>query len=123
MKLSEIQGERAIEVIADLIEPLSNIAIDPNIKSVLSFKKKENETAEEAAVKAIQKNIPVLLKHHKKDVAKVLGVLEGVDPEKLNILEILKGRTDMMTDKALMQLFSSAVLTEEAVPHTEEFSK
>jgi hypothetical protein len=123
MKLSEIQGERAIEVIADLIEPLSNIAIDPNIKSVLSFKKKENETAEEAAVKAIQKNIPVLLKHHKKDVAKVLGVLEGVDPEKLNILEILKGLTDMMTDKALMQLFSSAVLTEEAVPHTEEFSK
>jgi hypothetical protein len=123
MKLSEIQGERAIEVIADLIEPLSNIAIDPNIKSVLSFKKKENETAEEAAVKAIQKNIPVLLKHHKKDVAKVLGVLEGVDPEKLNILEILKGLTDMMADKALMQLFSSAVLTEEAVPHTEEFSK
>ncbi|MEE0899336.1 MAG: hypothetical protein UIM25_00420 [Bacteroidales bacterium] len=123
MKLSEIKGERAIEVIADLIEPLSNIAIDPNIKSVLSFKKKENETAEEAAVKAIQKNIPVLLKHHKKDVAKVLGVLEGVDPEKLNILEILKGLTDMMTDKALMQLFSSAVLTEEAVPHTEEFSK
>lgn len=123
MKLSEIQGERAIEVIADLIEPLSNIAIDPNIKSVLSFKKKENETAEEAAINAIKKNIPVLLKHHKKDVAKVLGVLEGVDPEKLNILEILKGLTDMMTDKALMQLFSSAVLTEEAVPHTEEFSK
>lgn len=123
MKLSEIQGERAIEVIADLIEPLSNIAIDPNIKSVLSFKKKENETAEEAAVKAIQKNIPVLLKHHKKDVAKVLGVLEGVDPEKLNILEILKGLTDMMTDKALMQLFSSAVLTEGAVPHTEDSSK
>ena len=41
----------------------------------------------------------------------------------LYILEILKGLTDMMTDKALMQLFSSAVLTEEAVPHTEDYSK
>ena len=123
MKLSEIQGEKAIEVIADLIEPFANIATDPNIKTALTFTKKEGETAEEAAVKAIKKNIPVLLKNHKKDVAKILGILQGVDPEKLTILEILKGLTDMMTDRALMQLFSSAVLTEEAVPLTEDYSK
>lgn len=123
MRLSEIQGERAIEVIADLIEPFSNIATDPNIKSVLQIRKKENETAEEAAIRAIKKNIPVLLKEHKKDVAQVIGILEGIDPEKLNILEIVKGLSEMMTDKTLMQLFSSAVLTEEAVPLTEEFSK
>ena len=123
MRLSEIQGERAIEVIADLIEPFSNIATDPNIKSVLQIRKKENETAEEAAIRAIKKNIPVLLKDHKKDVAQVIGILEGIDPEKLNILEIVKGLSEMMTDRTLMQLFSSAVLTEEAVPLTEEFSK
>jgi hypothetical protein len=123
MKLSEIQGEHAIEVIADLIEPFANIATDPSIKSVLKFHKKENETAEEAAVKAIKKNIPVLLKNHKKDIAQVVGVLEGIDSQKLNILEIVKGLYEMISDKALMQLFSSAVLTEEAVPHTEEFSK
>lgn len=123
MKLSEIQGERAIEVIADLIEPFSNIATDPNIKSVLQIRKKENETAEEAAIRAIKKNIPVLLKEHKKDVAQCIGILEGIDPEKLNILEIIKGLSEMMTDKTLMQLFSCAVLTEGAVPLTEEFSK
>lgn len=123
MRLSEIQGERAIEVIADLIEPFSNIATDPNIKSVLQIRKKENETAEEAAIRAIKKNIPVLLKDHKKDVAQVIGILEGIDPEKLNILEIVKGLSEMMTDKTLMQLFSSAVLTEGAVPLTVEFSK
>lgn len=122
MRLSEIQGERAIEVIADLIEPFSNIATDPNIKSVLQIRKKENETAEEAAIRAIKKNIPVLLKDHKKDVAQVIGILEGIDPEKLNILEIVKGLSEMMTDKTLMQLFSSAVL-EGAVPLTVEFSK
>lgn len=123
MRLSEIQGERAIEVIADLIEPFSNIATDPKIKSVLQIRKKENETAEEAAIRAIKKNIPVLLKEHKKDVAQVIGILEGIDPEKLNILEIIKGLSEMMTDKTLMQLFSSAVLTEGAVPLTVEFSK
>lgn len=123
MKLSEIQGERAIEVIADLIEPFANIATDPEIKNALTFTKEEGETAEEAAIKAIKKNIPVLLKNHKKDVAKVLGILEGVDPEKLTILEILKGLTDMMTDQALMRLFSSAALTEVKMPLTEEFSK
>lgn len=123
MRLSEIQGERAIEVIADLIEPFSNIATDPNIKSVLQIRKKENETAEEAAIRAIKKNIPVLLKEHKKDVAQVIGILEGIDPEKLNVLEIIKGLSEMMTDKTLMQLFSSAVLTEEAVPLTVDYSK
>lgn len=123
MRLSEIQGERAIEVIADLIEPFSNIATDPNIKSVLQIRKKENETAEEAAIRAIKKNIPVLLKDHKKDVAQVIGILEGIGPEKLNILEIVKGLSEMMTDKTLMQLFSSAVLTEEAVPLTVDYSK
>ena len=123
MRLSEIQGERAIEVIADLIEPFSNIATDPKIKSVLKIRKKENETAEEAAIRAIKKNIPVLLKDHKKDVAQVIGILEGIDPEKLNILEIVKGLSEMMTDKTLMQLFPLAVLTEEAVPLTEDYSK
>ena len=123
MRLSEIQGERAIEVIADLIEPFSNIATDPNIKSVLQIRKKENETAEEAAIRAIKKNIPVLLKDHKKDVAQVIGILEGIDSEKLNILEIVKGLSEMMTDKTLMQLFPYAVLTEGAVPLTEDYSK
>ena len=123
MKLSEIRGERAIEVIAELVEPLSAIAVDKNLKTLFVIKVKDGETAEEAAVRRIKEKVPYLLKEHKKEIAQIVGILENKDPEELNILEIIKGVYEMISDKALMQLFSSAVLTEEAVPLTEEFSK
>ena len=123
MKLSEIQGEKAIEVIAELIDPLTAIALDKNIKSLFEIKVKEGETAEEAAVKKIKAKVPFLLKEHKKEFAQIIGILEGKDPEKLNILEIVKGIMEMISDKALMQLFSFALLKEEAAPLTEGFSK
>ena len=123
MKLSEIQGERAIEVIADLVEPVADIAMDKSLKDVFKVKVGEGETAEEAAARTIKAKVPYMLKHHKKQIAQILGVLEDVDPEKLNILQIIKGVTEMLNDEALMQLFSSAVLTEEAVPLTEDCNK
>jgi hypothetical protein len=64
-----------------------------------------------------------MLKEHKKQIAQILGVLENVDPESLNILQIVKGITEMLNDKALIQLFSSAVLTEEEAPLTEDCNK
>lgn len=123
MKLSEIKGERAIEVIADLIEPIANIAMDKNLKEIFKIEVAEGETAEEAAAKKIKAKIPYLLKEHKKDVANVLGILEDKNPEELNILQIIKGVMDFANDKALLQLFSSAVLTEEEAPLTEDFKK
>ena len=64
-----------------------------------------------------------MLKAHKKQIAQILGVLENVAPESLNILQIVKGITEMRNDKALIQLFSSAVLTEEEAPLTEDCNK
>lgn len=119
MKLSEIQGERAIEVIADLIEPIADIAMDKGLKDVFKVKVGDGETAEEAAARTIKAKVPYMLKEHKKQIAQILGVLENVDPESLNILQIVKGITEMLNDKALIQLFSSAVLTEEEAPLTE----
>ena len=53
MKLSEIQGERAIEVIADLVEPIADIAMDKGLKDVFKVKVGDGETAEEAAARTI----------------------------------------------------------------------
>ena len=123
MKLSEIKGERAIEVIADLIEPIANIAVDENFKDVFKIKVGEGETAEEAVGKKLKSKIPYLLKEHKQEISQILGTLEGINPEELNILQIVKGVVEMANDKALLQLFSSAVLTEEDAPLTEDFKK
>ena len=77
----------------------------------------------EAAARTIKAKVPYMLKEHKKQIAQILGVLENVDPESLNILQIVKGITEMLNDKALLQLFSSAVLTEEEAPLTEDCNK
>ena len=123
MKLSEIKGEQAIEVIADLIEPITNIATDKNCADAFNATQKEGETKEETAARHIKEKIPYLMKAHKKDVAKIVGILEGKDPEELNILQIFTAVIELLNDKALMQLFSSAVLTEEADPPVEVSKK
>lgn len=123
MKLSEIKGERAIEVIADLIEPITEIASSEKIKGMFPIVPKEGETPDKAAMRVIKTNIPELLKFHKKEVAKILGTLENTDPEKLSLATIAKGLVDMAGDKTFLELFSSAVLTEEAAPLTEGCKK
>ena len=123
MKLSEIKGEQAIEVIADLIEPITNIATDKNCADTFKATKNEGESREEAAARNIKAKIPYLLKSHKKDVANIVGILEGKNPEELNILQIFKGALELLNDKALMQLFSSAVPTEAAAPPIEVSKK
>lgn len=123
MKLSEIKGERAIEVIAELIDPVAEIASSEKIKELFPIVPKDGETPQKAAIRVIKTNIPELLKFHKKEVAKILGILENTDPEKLSLADISFGLVDLAGDKAFIELFSSAVLTEDAAPLTEEFRK
>lgn len=123
MKLSEIKGEKAIEIIADLIEPVAEIASSKEIKNIFPIVPKGEETPEEAALRAIKKEIPNIVKCNSKEVAKIIGILEEEDPEKLSLAQIMKGLSEMISDKAFIQLFSSAVLTEEKAPPIGESNK
>ena len=51
MKLSELKGERAVEVIADLIAPITNIAEDQSNLQLFRGNKKDGETDRESAVR------------------------------------------------------------------------
>lgn len=116
MKLSEIKGEKAIEVIAELIDPVAEIASDENLKALFNIRPETGESPTDAAMRVLKKSTPELLKNHKKEVIKMLAVLEGKDPDKMSLSEIVKGLLEMASDHAFVQLFSSAVLTEEAPP-------
>lgn len=123
MKLSEIKGERAIEVIADLIDPITTIASSEGIKKVFPIVPKDGETPAEAAMRALKTEIPEIIKENSKEVAKIIGTLENADPEELSLAQIMVGLSEMVSDKAFVQLFSSAVLTEETAPPVEECKK
>lgn len=98
MKLSEIKGERALDVLADLIDPVASLAKDAELVALME---KDNR------VEAIKK----LLRDHKQEVITVMAVLEGktyADYEKeVNLLSLPMALAEAFNDEALRGLFQS----------------
>lgn len=94
MKLSEIQGERALDVLADLIEPASKILGD----------KEAAKCYKESKIKFIK----MAIKNHKREVIEILAVLDGVpvDEYKVNLFTLPMKLMEIINDPELQQLFS-----------------
>ena len=73
-KLSDYKGDEAIELWADLLDPLTNILGDQKIQSVIQSGKPKLIVAKE------------ILKKHKKDA---MQILLRIDPEPINGLNIV----------------------------------
>lgn len=94
MKLSEYQGEAALDILADLIEPAGEIMSDKEIGEVF----KDNR----------YKAIGMAIKNHKKAVMQILAVLDGVPVEeyKCNVFSLPVKILEILNDPALIQLFT-----------------
>lgn len=113
MKLSNIKGERTLDVIADIIEPIANIADDEEATSL--FKKEKTPkgiTAKKFLVERIKKSVPILLKEHKQDIISILAAIEGKKQEQykeeLNLVKLTKDCIDLLNDPVFIELFISA---------------
>ena len=119
MKLSEIKGERAVEVIADLIEPIANIAHDYQNFRVADDYRKEGESDQEVAIRAFKEKIPDVMKTHKQDFLNILCTINDTSREELSVMDIITGVINLANDKDFMSLFLSAVNLEERTQPTE----
>ena len=113
MRLSDIKGDRTLEVIAEIIDPIANIAEDEEASSMFKREKlPDGMTAKKFLLKRVRKSLPVLLKGHKADIIAILSAIEGVSAEEyagaLNLVKLVKDCTDLLTDEAFMELFISA---------------
>ena len=113
MRLSDIKGDRTLEVIAEIIDPIANIAEDEEASSMFKREKlPDGMTAKNFLLKRIRKSLPVLLKCHKADIIAILSAIEGVSAEEyngsLNLVKLIKDCNDLLTDEVFMQLFISA---------------
>lgn len=95
MKLSEIKGEQALDVLADIIDPLTKICMDEEIQNMVKSK-----------VPTI-KLIKPILKNHKKEIVEVLAILDGENPEtyEVNVLTLPIKLMELMNDPAFNELF------------------
>ena len=96
-KLSEIKGEDAMDILADLIEPLAEFTQDQTFVDMV--RKGDKIKAVSHAIKA-----------HKKAVLTVMAVLEGEDPETYAppLLRLPVMLLELFNDPELVALFPSA---------------
>ena len=111
MKLSDVKGERVLDVIADIIDPIANIAMDKEASRL--FKREtlpEGKDRREMAIDRIRTSVPALVKGHKADVIRILSAIEGTTPEEyaesLDLLKLLRDFTELITDEAFVGLFT-----------------
>ena len=113
MRLSDIQGERVFDVIADIIDPVANIAEDDAASALFKREKlPEGMTAKEFMTQRARKALPALLKGHKGDIIAILASIEGVSEEQykseLNLVKLMQDATELLTDEEFGALFLSA---------------
>lgn len=113
MKLSDIKGDRTLEVIAEIIDPIANIVEDDTASAMFRREKlPDGVTAKKFLLQRARKSLPVLLKGHKADIISILSSIEGVPSEEyagaLNLVKLLKDCTDLLTDETFSALFISA---------------
>lgn len=119
MRLSDVKGERTFDVIADVIEPIANIADNPNAAELFTRRQlPEGMTPRKFIMERITKHAPVLLREHKQDLVKIFSTIEGISEdeykEKLNLVNLITGLFQLMTDEVFNTFFISAGTTGEA---------
>ena len=119
MKLSDIKGDRTLDVIADLIDPIANIAQDKDVAEMFERKAvPEGMEAHEFFAARMRKCVPALLKCHKQDVITILATIEGVTPEEyadtLSLTKLFTDTMELITDKALIDFLSQPKTTKDA---------
>lgn len=113
MKLSDIQGERVFDVIADIINPIANIAEDDTASALFKREKlPEGMKAKAFLIQRARKSLPALFKGHKGDIIAILAAIGGVSEEQykreLNLIKLMQDATELLTDEAFGVLFISA---------------
>ena len=113
MKLSDIKGDRVLDVIADIIDPIANIVQDKDVAAMFERKAvPEGMDARDFFAKRMRKGMPVLLKGHKADIVAIMAAIEGVTPERyaasLDFPKLFTDAMELVTDDAFLDFLSSS---------------
>lgn len=102
MKLSEIKGEQALDVIASIIEPSIEIMTDTEFRDLIR-------------VRNIPKAVSVAIANHKRAVLDIMARLDGADPAMYepSLVSIPAKLLDILNDPELMSLFTPSDQTAE----------
>ncbi len=107
MKLSEIKGEKALDVLADIIDPIAKISQDKKMRELLSGGQPRMLAVKHA------------LKNHKKEVIAIMAALDLKDPKnyEFTLIDLPVKLLELLNDPQVNSLF-----TQQSQMSTSEFS-
>lgn len=113
MKLSDIKGEAAIDLIADITPHIINIASDSDMAELFKRGKlPEGMTAREYAAKRLSAGLPALMKGHKADIIAIMAAVNQTTPEKyaedMTIVTLIRDVSELVSDPVFAGFFVSA---------------
>lgn len=119
MKLSDVKGDRVLDTIADIIDPIANIVQDEDVAAMFERKAvPEGMDARDFFAKRMRKGMPVLLKGHKADIIAIMAAIEGVTPEQyaasLDFPKLFTDAMELVTDDAFLDFLSSSETEKDA---------
>ena len=111
MKLSDIKGERTLDVIADLIEPICNIAEDEQAAALFMPQElKAGENATQMFIKRVKVAAPKLLKSHREDLVMILATIKDVSVEEyteaMTLGGVIADVVDLLSDEEFLAFLS-----------------
>lgn len=124
MKLSDIRGERVIDVIADIIDPIANIAQDKSCKAIFTAQRgKDPEKARKALSNRVKANLPKLIKTHRDDIVAILATINDVSQdeyrERMTLASVVADVLDLLNDEEFVGFLSTSLTTSDDGQHTE----
>ena len=111
MRLSDIRGERVFDVVADIIDPIVEIAQDKDAAELFSSKteKPEDMTNWEFFLQRARKSLPALIKNHKNEFIDIMAVVNNVTRdeyvESLTLLKLIADVLELVTDQSFASFF------------------
>ena len=118
IKISEIKGEKAMDILADIVDPIANIAADKEAANLFGRKDlPDGMTVKEYVVQRIRTAIPALIRSHKQDLIKILSALsdktEDEYKKNMTLESVVMDVLSLMTDALFNAFFTVSQSTEE----------
>lgn len=100
MKISDLQNEDALDLLANIIEPAAEIMNDPQVVKL-------------ARTKPLIFTVREILKNHKKSAIEIVAAMHGKEPGevKFNALTLAKDVLEILNDPEMQAVFISASQT------------
>lgn len=127
-QLSEIKGEKSFDILAEIIEPTTNIATDKASASLFGPRPlPEGMTMKEFVIQRVKEAIPPLMKRHKKDLIKIFAVLSDMTEkeykEQMTLDGVMLDLSALISDPIFNAFFTMPQSTETSSGSASENTK